>query len=72
VEILQLELEAESVKFLSERLDSNQKKSLKVEQQTHKQMCVQLLCTHEVKMQGRESERLQSRGCKLADHWPSQ
>ena len=55
-------MEAESVKFLSERLDSNQKKSLEVEQQTHKQMCVQLahptlgivLCTHEVTMPGRE------------------
>ena len=55
-------MEAESVKFLSEWLDSNQKKSLEVEQQTRKQMCVQLAhpilgivhCTHEVKMQGRE------------------
>ena len=55
-------MEAESVKFLSEWLDSNQKKSLEVEQQTRKQMCVQLahpilgivLCTHEVTMQGRE------------------
>jgi len=62
VEMLQLELEAESVKFLSEWLDSNQKKSLEVEQQTHKRMCVQsahpilgiVLCTHEVTMQGRE------------------
>ena len=37
MEVLQLELEADSVKFLSERLDSNQKKS--IEQQTHKRMC---------------------------------
>ena len=42
MEMFQLELEAESMKFLSERLDSNQKKSLEVEQQTHKRMCVQL------------------------------
>ena len=34
--VLQLELEAESVKFLSEQLESNQKKSLEVEQQTRK------------------------------------
>jgi len=55
MEMFQLELEAESMKFLSERLDSNQKKSLEVEQQTHKRMCVQLAqptldivhCTHD-------------------------
>ena len=78
--MLQLELEAESVKFLSERLDCNQKKSFEVEQQTHKQKCVQLaqpilgtvLCTHEVKMQDVKSERLKSRGCRLADHSSSQ
>jgi len=60
--MLQLEVEAESVKFLSERLDSNQNKSLEVGQQTRKQTCVQsthpilgvVHCTHEVKMQGRE------------------
>ena len=45
VQMLQLELEAESVKFLNERLDSNQKKSLEVEQQTRKQMCVRAVNT---------------------------
>ena len=45
MEMLQLELEAESVKFLNERLDSNQKKSLEVEQQTRKQMCVRAVNT---------------------------
>ena len=41
VEILQLELEAESVKFLSQRLDSNQEKSSEAEQQTRKRTYVQ-------------------------------
>ena len=39
VEMLQLELKAESVKFLSERLDSNQKKSSEVEQHGFMNKC---------------------------------
>ena len=73
VQMLQLELEAGSMKFFSEWLDSNQKKSLEVERRLrfshpmytwHSTLCTRC---RDVK-----SERLKSRGCRLADHSSSQ